>query len=89
MMARTQITLPPEQHRRARERARELRISLAEYVRRAIDRDLGAEGPMAPVDRVFALGRSEDADVASRKDRMLGEAAAAIASGGRQSGRRE
>jgi len=77
MMARTQITLEPEQHRRARRRAAELGVSLAEYLRGLVARDLGpAHGPRDP-SSVFALGDSGGADIARDKDRMLGEAAEA------------
>ena len=41
MMSRTQITLEPEMQRRARDRAGQLGISFAEYVRRLLARDLG------------------------------------------------
>ena len=57
----------------------ELGISLAEYVRRAIERELGGEP--APVDAsgLFDLGDSGGSDVADRKDAYVGEAV----SGGR------
>jgi len=54
MMARTQITLDPELHRRARERAAELGISLAEYIRRLVARDLEPT-PKADVSELFDL----------------------------------
>ena len=38
-MARTQITLEPEIQRRARQRAGDLGVSFAEYVRRLVARD--------------------------------------------------
>jgi hypothetical protein len=56
MMARTQITLDPELHRRARERAAELGISLAEYVRRLVAQDLAGPGPRLDISAVFDLG---------------------------------
>ena len=40
MMAKTQITLDTEMQRRARQRANELGVSLAEYFRRRVARDL-------------------------------------------------
>jgi hypothetical protein len=40
MMARAQITLEPEFHRRARRRATDLGVSFAEYVRTLVVRDL-------------------------------------------------
>lgn len=75
MMARTQITLDPEDHRGARRRAAELGISLAEYVRRLVRRDLG-EPPRgrADVSAIFAPGDSGGSDVASEKDADVGRA---------------
>jgi hypothetical protein len=84
MMARTQITLDPELHRRARRRAAELRISLAEYVRRLVARDLRAPEPKADPSVLFALGDSGGSDVARDKDAMIGDAFA----GGRAAGAR-
>ena len=74
MMARTQITLDPETRRRARERAADLGISFAEYIRILVDRDL--ERPIRSADPsvVFDLGRSKGSDVARDKDAMLGAA---------------
>lgn len=74
MMSRTQITLAPEIHRRARRRSDDLGISLAEYVRRLIARDLG--GTQAPPDvaLVFDLGVSGGSDISAHKDVMLAEA---------------
>jgi hypothetical protein len=74
MMARSQISMPLEQQRRAQKRAGELGISFAEYVRRLVDRDLDgglAEGDTAGL---FDLGDSGGSDVAAHKDRYVGEA---------------
>jgi hypothetical protein len=76
MMARTQITLDPHLHKRARQRAAELGISLAEYLRRLVSQDLGAAPKSTDVSAVFNLGSSAGGDVAKDKDRMLGEAVA-------------
>jgi len=80
MMQRTQITLDPTEHRRARKRAAELGISLAEYVRRLVRQDL--ESPIARSDptSLFALGDSGGSDVASAKDSYVAEAIASIRS---------
>jgi hypothetical protein len=74
MMQRTQITLDPAEHRRARKRATELGISLAEYVRRLVRQDL--ESPTAKGDptSLFALGDSGGSDVSRAKDAYVGEA---------------
>jgi hypothetical protein len=71
MVVRTQITLDAEAHRRAKRRAGELGISFAEYVRRALDRDLGEPPQRADPSQVFGLFDSGGADVAREKDRLL------------------
>jgi len=75
MMARTQILLDVEVRRRARNRAGELGISLAEYIRRLIARDLGRPEPTAEPSVVFDLGDSGGSNVAADRDAMTGEAA--------------
>jgi hypothetical protein len=75
MMVRTQIALDSEEHRRAKKRASEQGISLAEFVRRAVRHDLGGEQrPKADVSEIFGLGGSGGSNVARHKDRYLGEA---------------
>jgi plasmid stability protein len=74
MMVRTQVALDPEEHRRAKRRAAEQGISLAEYVRRVVHRDLGGEErPKADISEIFDLGASGQSDVSANKDRYLGE----------------
>lgn len=75
-MVRTQITLDRQLRNRARRKAAEMGISLAEYVRRLLARDLDRPAPRADPSVVFDLGDSGGSDVARDKDRMLGEAAA-------------
>ena len=77
MMSRTQITLDPEMQRRARQRASDMGISLAEYVRGLVGRDLGGQRPTADPSAVFDLGASADSDVSRNKRAMLAEAFAA------------
>jgi NAD+--asparagine ADP-ribosyltransferase len=77
MQQRTQIYLPPEEHRRARRRAAELGVSLAEYVRRLVRQDLGGSVRKADVSGLFALGDSGDSDVAKEKDAYIGDAVGA------------
>jgi len=74
MMSRTQITLEPEIQRRARQRAGDLGVSLAEYVRRLVARDLGSAQVKADPVLVFDLGSSGGSDIAKDKDAMLAEA---------------
>ena len=74
MMARTQVSLEPEMQRRARKRAAQLGISLAEYIRRLVARDLQGTQPSVDPSIVFNLGTSSGSDVARDKDAMVGEA---------------
>jgi hypothetical protein len=80
MMSRSQISLDPVLHRRARQRAAERGISLAEYVRRLVAADLEDRAGGVPVDAVFDLGEYSGSDVAREKDRYLGEAVASLRS---------
>lgn len=85
-MVRMQVVLDPEMQRRARKKAAELGVSVAEYIRRLVDRDLGTQGQAIGPDAIFDLGRSREADVAKEKDAMVGAAVAGrrIARGGRR-----
>jgi hypothetical protein len=74
MMAKTQITLESEMQRRARQRANDLGVSLAEYFRRLVARDLARPETAAQVERIFDLGSSGDSDIASQKDSMIAKA---------------
>ena len=74
MMAKTQITLETEMQRRARQRANDLGVSLAEYFRRLVARDLARPETAAHVDRVFDLGSSGGSDIASQKHSMIADA---------------
>jgi hypothetical protein len=78
MMSRTQITLDSELQRRARKRASELGISLAEYVQNLVARDLKSPERSADPSAVFDLGDSGGSDVARDKDTMIGEAVASM-----------
>ena len=77
MMARTQVTLDPEQHRQARAKSAAMGISLAEYMRRLVSRDLEGPRVRADVRAVFDLGRSGASDIRREKDAAIGEAVAA------------
>jgi hypothetical protein len=74
MMARTQISLSPEEHRRARAKAADLGISLAEYIRRLVRSDLGEPQPTGDISLIFGLGDSGGSDIARFKDEYVGEA---------------
>lgn len=73
-MTRTQISMEREMLRRAKRRAARLGVSLAEYIRTLIDRDLGTEPSSGDPSILFDLGDSGGSDVARTKDRMLGAA---------------
>lgn len=74
MVQRTQITLDPELHRLARRRAADRGLSLAEYIRRLVARDLQPSLPEADRSLVFDLGNSGGSDIASGKREYVGEA---------------
>ncbi len=74
MMYRTQINLPGEDHRRAKTRAAELGISLAEYVRRLIRRDLDEGLPRSDISAIFDLFASDETMDIARLDEQIGEA---------------
>ena len=74
MMVRTQITLESELQRQARQRATEIGVSLAEYVRRLVANDLARPTAAADVACIFDLGVSGHSDIARNKDSMIAEA---------------
>ena len=76
-VVRTQISFDPEDHRRARAKAAALGVSLAEYVRRLVARDLESPRAAFDVSSLFNLGNSGGSDVAAHKDAYLGAASAA------------
>jgi len=71
---RTQIQLSDEQHSRVRDKAASLGITMAEYIRRLVDRDLGEETPSADPSHIFALGHSGGSDIAAGKTAAVIEA---------------
>jgi hypothetical protein len=75
MMHRTQIALDAELARRAKRKAADLGVSMAEYIRRLVARDVEEGVPERfDVSQVFALGSSGGSNVARHKDDYLGEA---------------
>jgi hypothetical protein len=82
MVVRTQITLDAEAHRRGKRRAAELGISFAEYVRRALDGELGEPPQRADPSQVFGLFDSGGADVAREKDSYVDAAVRSAARSG-------
>lgn len=77
MTQRTQITLEAAMDRQAKDRARQLGISFAEYVRRLIEDDLGDRKPIAGLADLIGLGDSGSSDVAAHEDEYLDQASAA------------
>jgi hypothetical protein len=74
MMSRTQITLEPEFHRRARQRANDLGVSFAEYIRGLVVRDLAHPKTKPDIKAIFCLGSSGGSNIARDKDAMIGDA---------------
>lgn len=69
--------LDAEEHRRAKGRAAELGISLAEYVRRIVGADLATPPARADASDILGLFGSGGSDIARHKDEYLAEAVAA------------
>lgn len=76
MVSRTQVSLDTEMHRRARRRASELGVSLAEYFRGLVSRDLARPEAKRDVGRMFDLGDSGGSDIARNKADMISTALA-------------
>jgi predicted DNA-binding protein len=74
MPSRTQITLEPDLDRRAKEKAGEMGISFAEYVRRLIRRDLAGTAPKPDLRNLVGIGNSGGSDIARYKDEYIAEA---------------
>lgn len=62
---RTQIALDDEQHARVKKKASELGVTMAEYIRTLVDRDLGKDNAQAPVASIVGLGDSGGSDIAN------------------------
>jgi hypothetical protein len=74
MMARTQITLEPEFQRRARQRASDLGVSFAAYIRGLVVRDLSHPKAVVGIESIFDLGSSGGSNIARQKHSMIEEA---------------
>lgn len=62
---RTQISLDDRQHARAKKKASELGVTMAEYIRQLVDRDLGGEDTKASVNSIIGIGDSGGSDIAN------------------------
>ena len=71
---RTQIALEPEQHAMVKQKAAEMGISMAEYIRRVVERDLERAGNRADVSVIFGLGRSGGSDIAAEGKDTIADA---------------
>lgn len=82
-MTRTQIAIDSEHLHRAKERAAELGVSFAAYMRRLLAQDLAeplreADIPReADISMICGLGASGRSDISANKGRYLAEAIAA------------
>ena len=74
MMERTQITLEPEFQRRAQQRASDLGVSFAAYIRGLVVRDLSHPKAVAGIESIFDLGSSGGSSIARQKHSMIEEA---------------
>ena len=74
MIQRTQITLDQTLDQRAKERARQLGVSFAEYIRRLISEDLGESKQNIPLVDLIGLGDSGGSDVAAHEEVYLDQA---------------
>lgn len=74
MLVRTQITMDRELQKKARRRAAEKGVSLAEYVRQVVAQDLGEARSKRDVSILFNLGSSGGSNIAKNKDSMIVEA---------------
>lgn len=76
---RTQIALDDEQHARVKQKAHEMGVTMAHYIRMLIDRDLGDQGTSADIADIFGIGRSGGSDIANEPN-AIGDAIASYRS---------
>ena len=71
---RIQIALEAEQLAKVKRNAADLGISMAEYIRSLIDRDLAVSQTHADISAVFGLGSSGGSDIAAEGKSGISEA---------------
>lgn len=76
---RTQIALEAEQHALVKRKAAESGISMAEYIRRLVQRDLQQAAPGADISEIFGIGDSGGSDIAVDRKEATAEAITARA----------
>ena len=72
---RTIITMPDHLHAQAKQRAAELGISLAEFTRRLLERELGSSAPQGDIDSICGIVTGTPFDMALDREQIVGEAA--------------
>ena len=77
---RTQIALEAEQHALVKRKAASLGISMSEYIRRLVERDLARADPISDISAIFGIGDSGGSDIAVDRKRATAEAMSALAS---------
>ncbi len=65
---RTQIALDDEVHARVRQKAADLGLTMAEYIRQLVHRDLDGPEPVTDPSAIFALGASGGSDIANERE---------------------
>ena len=73
---RTQIDLKSEQHALIKRKAADLGISMAEYIRRLVERDLSQTGSGSDISAIFGIGDSGGSDVSVDRKGATAEAIA-------------
>lgn len=71
---RTIITLPDHVHAEAKQRAADLGISFAEFVRRLLDSELNAPAPQAGIEEICGMVAGPPFDMARDGKRVIAEA---------------
>lgn len=74
---RTQIDLEAEQHALVKRKAADLGISMAEYIRRLVERDLNQTASSSDISDIFGIGDSGGSDIAVDRKGATAEAIAA------------
>lgn len=72
---RTQVAFETEQHAFVKRKAADLGISMAEYIRRLVERDLRQAG--ADISTIFGIGDFGGSDIASERKGATADAIAA------------